>query len=138
MYKFLFLFYRNLLSILKIPHTANFQLPLFEHLPVQLQTITMKVFSVLAAIVASALVGQTIAVPVANAVAERSDMNERGLVNDASVLYLSVTDRCLQATMFYGCKFAPEETEVDDADPDKLKKLIKERVSLRISVSPNI
>ncbi|KAH7389200.1 hypothetical protein BKA64DRAFT_747794 [Cadophora sp. MPI-SDFR-AT-0126] len=70
----------------------------------------MKVFSVLAAIVASTLVGQAIAVPVANAVAERSDLNDRGL-----------------ATMFYGCKFAPEETEVDDADPDKLRKLIKER-----------
>lgn len=55
----------------------------------------MKVFSVIAAIVASTLVGQTIAVPVSNAVAERSDMNERGLVNDASGLYFSVTDRCL-------------------------------------------
>ncbi|KAG4413533.1 hypothetical protein IFR04_013316 [Cadophora malorum] len=70
----------------------------------------MKVFSILATIVASSLVGQTMAVPVANAVAERSDLNDRGL-----------------ATMFYGCKFAPEETEVDDADPDKLKRLIKER-----------
>ena len=95
----------------------------------------MKVISILATIVASSLVGQTMAAPVANAVAERSDLNDRGLVSDASTLRTSITDISLQATMFYGCKFAPEETEVDDADPDKLKRLIKERVSLRILIS---
>ncbi|KAL2060130.1 hypothetical protein VTL71DRAFT_9952 [Oculimacula yallundae] len=60
----------------------------------------MKLFSVIAAVVASSLVGQTLAAPVAGDVVART-VEDRGL-----------------ATMFYGCLFTEEEVTVDDADPD--------------------